>query len=143
MRLHRIKKEVKDLKPITIGSETLNVGYYPNEFTPELEEANNRAQSDPTAGGVLKRMLVPLLAHWDLTDEYPVMVEADGKTVPATDPASGEAIVEERPVPITEEGLHNVPLKVLGMVLELIAEDLNPGKEQSTSSAAPSSWAQG
>ena len=75
VKLKKIKSETRTLEPIMFGSDSLNVRYYANVYTPRFEELSRRRRannSEQTAGEALGLMVVPLLYSWDLSDEYEV-----------------------------------------------------------------------
>lgn len=106
------------------GSQ-LNFEFYPHYFTPRFErEAKSIDVEKDGSGTVLKGWLLPLLASWDV-----VITKEDSDT----------GVFLEVPVPITDEGMDEVPVKVLGMILDSITGSMSPGEEtgsQSSSSSA-------
>jgi hypothetical protein len=153
MRLSVLKEMTKELH-LQFGGEVLNVSYRPYAYTPELEEANAKAQIDASAGDTLKNMLIPVIEKWDMLDNYEVISDVDidfavtedsdertalyiykGKFIEAYPSAVKLANkTEEHPVPLTVKGLHKIPVSVLGEILVKIGEDLTPGKENSSNS---------
>jgi hypothetical protein len=89
---------------------TLKVEYSPSGYTPLLEAKASEAMESGRASNMLLTMLIPLITKWDLTGE------------------------DEKPLPITEEGLSQLPVFTLSRILEAITEDMKPGKPMQSSS---------
>jgi hypothetical protein len=153
MRVGSIKEETKSLVVDFGGSGNLNIVHYPNRSTPELEDKLHQVQDadDATVGKIFKEGLKPILASWDLEDEYPVW-EMPSDYVPSGsldtyvwDSIKGKLVqvhgddcvgsptdvVEKifKVVPIDDIGLHKVPLQVMLRVMKAINEDNSPEKQ--------------
>ena len=121
---------------MVFGDGTLNIKYYQNAFTPEMEEEQERVRSGQSAGQMLKTMLIPLIAEWDITYEAPVMIDDpdnEGKKIQARD-KNGNLLFTEEVIPIDNAGLNMVPIRVLTEIVKKISEDVTPGEEQNTNS---------
>jgi hypothetical protein len=115
----------------------LNFTFYPNRYTPRYEQlqADARNDIDATAGSILTSSLLPLLVEWDVVNEEQAV---DKKGKPVTDD-SGVPVIIEVKVPITEEGLRDIPIEILGAIMRKIGESITPGEKKgavSTSSFA-------
>lgn len=93
IKLSKIKSQTRTLSPIMFGEDALNVEFYVNVYTPRYEEESQRRRDsgiETTAGEALGLMVVPLIASWDLYDEFEV----------------GNMITtEEQMINITEDGV--------------------------------------
>ncbi len=81
--------------------------YKPNGLTPELERETKEQRGSDSVGDVFLAMLVPVLTYVDIQDDEGV------------------------DIPITEEALSQVPLRVLDAILSRMNEAANPGKPKS------------
>ena len=134
--IRKIKEQSKQLPPLQYGDDELNVMYYPNAFTPELEEEQERVQSGMSAGNMLINMCIPLIADWDLEDEVPVMEDDPdnpGRQRQATG-KDGEPLTRLEVVPISELGMKKVPMRVLTDIIKAIGEDVTPGEGKKANS---------
>lgn len=92
--------------------QEVDFGYYPNGFTPKLEEEMQKNKDKELAGELLIGMLCPLLAYIDIeTDDKGTKIE------------------------ITSTGLSVLPINILNDIMTKINEELNPGKAPSDESA--------
>lgn len=116
----RIDELVKRRATVNVDyrGEKLKVDYYPDRFTPAMErEARARQDNEETASfGAMQivDMLLPLLADWDL------YLEGDVK------------------VPLTPDGMSNIPINLLLEILRQVTEDMRPGEEKSEHSRSGS-----
>jgi len=108
----------------------LNFVYYPNRYTPNFEKELASAK-DETAGSYLKAMMLPILKSWDVVEETPV-TDIDGKPVLNED---GTPKMTQVPVPLTEEGVGNIPLEVMGDIVKAMAAAMKPGESTPTVSS--------
>lgn len=104
----------------------LNFHYRPNAYTPKHEKLVQEARYnvDTTAGDIFKASLLPLLESWDVVNRVK-------KTV------KGVPTYEDVPVPITAEGLDEIPIQILSDLVRKIGEGVSPGEakdEDSTGS---------
>ena len=104
--------------------DTLNIKYRPNAYTPRLEEESAKAQTTNKAGEMLKSMLVPLIADWDMM-HYVQETDLDG--TPLFDNAN-RPIKKLVKMEITHEAFSDIPLSVLSKIFSEIAEKMTPGK---------------
>ena len=123
-----IEFEVIDRETGETKIEVLNLKYRPNAYTPRLEEESARAQSTGKAGDMLKAMLIPLIASWDMTHEV-AQVDAEGKPVTK----DGKQAIKLEVLPITMDSFDDVPLSVLSKILGAVAEDITPSKQSQPS----------
>lgn len=136
LTIGQIKSESRQLKPLLYAGEELNVAYYPNSFTPEMEEEQERVQSGMSAGNMLINMCVPLIADWDLMDEVPVLENdpSEGGVTKQKIGLDGKPMTTLIKVPIDENGLRRVPMRVLTDIVKAIGDDLTPGETKSSNS---------
>ena len=120
-KLSDINTEVKECE-IAYGENTLHFSYRTMAYTPNHEDAVEEAVKQNKLGTTLKAMLLPLIVSWDVVEE---ITKKNGK---------GPGTIEEIPVPLTEEGLGRVPLRVLGDINRAINRDMIPGEANSTNS---------
>jgi hypothetical protein len=183
MRLSQLRDVTRPLSLDFDSGHKLNFSYYPNRYTPEHESMTAKAATDPTVGGFLKRMIMPLLASWDCEDEFNAATMAKGGkhkalenaeatildqddkpvlAIPAGDGVADALYWDDKTgqlfeacsvnpdlkvlpatkfavIPITELGLHRMPIPVLLMMMEKMTEDLRPEKQRLTTSE-PSSF---
>lgn len=179
VKLSKVRQQVKTLDPLKYGDEELHVSYFVNAYTPRLEEEAD--QPSDGAGKTLIRMIIPLIAQWDLMCEYPVFQynkkdEVEPDWAPATEPGkrlfvvngeggrigewdpekfedehadgerkrfryelegvfrNGEQLTEEKVVPVTMQGLLDVPLNVMTDIIKAVGEALSPGEAKSSNS---------
>ena len=108
----------KQTKTTTVQFEgvedPLTVTYRPRHLTPARQAAFREAAEAGRHTEALVEGIVGLVAAWDLLGE-------DG-----------------RPVPLTAEALADVPLEVLGLVIEAIGQDVAPSPLPDNGSAAGS-----
>lgn len=123
-----------------------------------MERMNAKVAADPSAGVIMKSLILPLLAEWDLEDEFRqinqrVMYDKDGvaidrqnrddlgwddrlgQLVPCREEEfDNEAETVFKVVPLTELGLDRVPVQTMLDIHALINEDTTPGKRKSPAS---------
>lgn len=90
--------------------EKVDFAYKPNAYTPRLEKARQTIVEGNLVGDILISMLVEVLDWVDITDDAGVRI------------------------PITEDGLSIVPLRVLSDLMTAINNDMNPGKPKNDDS---------
>lgn len=134
--IRKIKEQSKQLPPLRYGDDELNVMYYPNAFTPELEEEQERVQSGMSAGNMLINMCIPLIADWDLEDEAPWLEDdPDNPGVKRhKKDAEGKLMYKLEIVPINDTGMKKVPMRVLTDIIKAISEDVTPGEGKKANS---------
>lgn len=179
IKVKSIRSEMGTLDAFKYGDEELHVGYFKHAYTPRLElEAS--ATDVTGAGEALIKMTLPIIASWDLENEYPVYQYVKGEKVepnhtptatrifaingeagtigewdaelvkPEPDGNSGDLAYyihkftqvytdgqpryEARTVPISEQGLLDVPLNVLTDIIKAVGEALSPGEVKNSSS---------
>jgi hypothetical protein len=154
VRLSHVTEHRKELK-VKFADGELTVSYYPNRYTPRHEDAARAASSKGSAGAMLLPLLQPLIAEWDLLDSYHnasvlngykpsakpdkivydlntgTLVEvlsSDISVVLVHTDKSGflEPEVTERPVPVTELGLYDVPTSLQVAVMDAINKAMSP-----------------
>lgn len=125
-----IKGKTRSIKPLVYDGEELNVEFYPNIFTPEMEEEQEKVRSGQSAGQMIKTMLIPLISSWDIMDVYPKL---DANGIPMVE-KDGTPITELRTVPLTEEGIGSIPMRILMDIVKAVGNDVTPGEEPSTNS---------
>jgi hypothetical protein len=133
-RLNRIILQSKPGKIEYPDGSVLNFRYRPMAYTPNHEDLVELANEEGKSGSTLKAMLVPLIEGWDVVNEVQKVEIVDGEKVKVVDPVTGEPVFEYIPVPIDDEGLGQVPLRVLGDIMRKITEDMTPGEASDTSS---------
>lgn len=99
VKLKKILSQTSTLQPIMFGEDSLNIDVYLNVYTPRFEEESQRRRNsgvETEAGEALGIMVVPLIASWDLSDEYEVghMIDED---VPMVNIGSDEEHIYETP----------------------------------------------
>lgn len=176
IRNKQIKSVVKTLPPLVYGDDELHVSYYVNAYTPRAEQL---VDEEGSAGMVLLNMCLPLIAEWDLEDEYEVwQYEAvgdieDGYSVPPLPRRfvvkdkggrlgewdqqqvreefkagakknvlyqlkqvyeDGEPLMQMCRVPVTKQGLLDVPHNVFTDIIRAVGQALTPGEAKSANS---------
>jgi len=121
-----VNKYVEETRPGKLDfpdGSTLNFKYRPNAYTPRHEKIvqDIRNELDSTAGDILKASLIPLLESWDVVIRT-FKAKARGEKHTLLDE------YEDVPVPITDEGLDVIPIKVLGDIIRKIGEGVSPGE---------------
>lgn len=135
-----VNEYVEETRPGKLSfpdGSTLNFTYKPNAYTPLLEKAVMEARLDPTTtgGDILKANLLPVLVTWDVVNRVKKFRDKK-KTEPALD-GEGKQVYEDVPVPISAEGLDQIPMQILGDIVRKIGEGVTPGEatdEDSTGS---------
>ena len=110
--------------------QKLNFEFYPNKYTPELEEQVAIAGKQEGGGPILKKWLSSVVKSWDVVDEIEVTDKKTGK------PTGEKKLV---PIPCDAEGMNYIPLAVLGLILDTVVESVRPGEK--TDSVSKSSFA--
>ncbi len=110
IKLKSIKAQTKTLDPIMFGEDSLNVEFFMNVYTPRFEEESARRQrsgQEQTAGEALGTMVVPLIASWDLVDDFEVgkMVERTTDMVLVSSATRQIALLREDDEPEPETDL--------------------------------------
>lgn len=100
MRLSEVRSKIKTAT-VTWDDETVDVGWCPARFTPDVAEAVNDAEKADDLG-VLGALLEPILEWWDVLDD-------DDKRLP-TDKAT----------------ISGMPMAFLMKVMADLQEDMNP-----------------
>jgi hypothetical protein len=100
MKLSEVQAKVK-VATITWDDETVDVGYAPARFTPEVLEAVTEAESANNLS-ILGKMLEPILDWWDVLDD------------------------KDKRIPTTAENIAKMPLAFLMKVLGDLQDDMTP-----------------
>lgn len=111
--LNALNRETRTVTVPVGDGLNLELSYYPNAYTPELEEKAAQAQSGQFAGRMLIAMLAPVIASWNLEDNG-------------------------SPLPVSEDTLRMLPMRLLTQMLQEIGEDLNPQKASASASVGSS-----
>lgn len=113
----KLSQLVEDRRTVTIpiGSGEITLGYTPAGVTPRMFAMADEAQNGTVNIGALCTMMAPMLIDWDVTDD-------DGATLP-----------------LTAEGLMDVPIPVLVKLMEAIAADIAVPNSPSAPSGSGSS----
>lgn len=105
MKLSTVKSERKKLTANFDDLGDLHITYVPGMLTPEVEDELQEALEQPGSGKFVCEFASRLIEEWDLLDD------------------------DDVPIPLTAEGLKQVPIPFMGDVLAKIREDMNPGEE--------------
>ena len=111
--LESLNEETREVAVPLGEGQSIALSYYPNAYTPELEEKASAAQSGQFAGKMLIAMLAPVIDGWDLTSQG-------------------------SPLSCNEETLKSIPMRVLTLMLQAIGDDLNPQKASASASVGSS-----
>jgi len=178
--LKKLKSKTRELK-VNYGDDVLNVTYFSHAYTPRLEEESQI--SNLGAGHAMIDMMLPLIATWDLTNEYEVwdyikseetgevdknfkapylgprrfVINGRGGKIGEWPQAKvdhefaegeekwfvyvleqvfedGEPLLESKIVPVTTQGLIDVPVNVMVDIVKAVGEQLSPGEMKSSNS---------
>lgn len=100
---------------VPFGSETINVCYRPHYLTPAFEDRFNELRADGKATEMAVQLFTTAVESWDLSwDE------------------GGE------PIPLTVDGLKDVPTDILSLVLKAVSEAASPNPTTEPNCALPS-----
>lgn len=80
------------------GEDSLNIEIFTNVYTPRFEEESQRRRNsgaETEAGEALGMMVVPLIASWDLSDEYDV-----GNMITVTEPMISTQLLKTEDVKV-------------------------------------------
>lgn len=109
-------REAAELREVTcsFGGTSFLFWYAPSLYTPKFEQRLR----DDLKGDVQTKFLVTLITHcvqkWEVTDEFPVV-------------DAGHVVgYEERPVPLDEEHVSELPIAFLTAVVEALQGDQSP-----------------
>ncbi len=114
MKFSDLKKEFRQLT-VDIDGESLNIAYYVNAYTPELEADMLDAEHKPATA--LAQAMTVMLKSWDLEDD-------DGK-----------------PYPLAFSALSKLPLNFMLKIFEAIGRDMRPNLKPASDSSGISSQA--
>lgn len=90
--------------------EEVQFRYKPNAYTPELEQSSREDRKSEYAADIYIALLLPVLEWVDFQDD-------NGKDVE-----------------ITPEGLRQVPINMLQLLVQRVNEEMDPGKKKSGAS---------
>lgn len=100
--LKTLRSKTKSLA-IDIDGETITVQYTPRGYTAEIEDQIMAALGENRPSAMMIPAMLALVMKWDLSEEK-------GKP----------------PIPLTPEGLRDVPTEILGEIVNAVTEDMNP-----------------
>ena len=123
------------------GANSLDVSYNPEAITPDVLKAIRDMPDGIEVEDATREMLATFGLEWNMKNYTPAVPGRDsvevtlpnGKTKSVQAGADGKALLVD--VPSTVEGMRNVSLRVLDVILSAIQEDAR-GKAQTTTPSA-------
>jgi hypothetical protein len=114
MKLSQLVEDRRELA-IAVGSGSIVLGYNPSGVTPRMMAMADEAQKGNVGVATLCAMLAPMLVDWDVTDD------------------------DNNPLPLTADGLQDIPFGILVKIMTEIGEDISVPKAPSAPSDSGSS----
>ncbi len=86
--------------------KAITIEYTPRGYTARIERQVKEAMESELASAMMIPMVLSMVTKWNLS------------------PAPGDP-----PIPLTPEGLEDVPTEILGLIVETIGEEMSPKAE--------------